>query len=247
MKIIGITQARIGSSRLPRKVLLEIKGKTLLQYHLERAIQSKMVDKWFVATTQEPESDLICNIASNLSIQSYKGSLNDVLDRFYQIAKDEKPDYIVRITSDCPLIDSVLIDKVVQFTINENVDYASNTFIEDFPDGQDIEVFRFSALEQAWKNANKPYQKEHVTPYIREHSSLMGGDIFISANFPSPGKYEKVRLTVDEEKDFEVISILIHDLGAEKGWLEYADYYENNEEIHELNSSIKRNEGYRKV
>ena len=86
MKIIGITQARIGSSRLPRKVLLEIKGKTLLQYHLERAIQSKMVDKWFVATTQEPESDLICNIASNLSIQSYKGSLNDVLDRFYQIA-----------------------------------------------------------------------------------------------------------------------------------------------------------------
>ena len=108
-------------------------------------------------------------------------------------------------------------------------------------------MFRFSALEQAWKNANKPYQKEHVTPYIREHSSLMGGDIFISANFPSPGKYEKVRLTVDEEKDFEVISILIHDLGAEKGWLEYADYYENNEEIHELNSSIKRNEGYRKV
>ena len=110
MKIIGVTQARIGSSRLPRKVLLTINDKTLLEYHLERAMQSKLVNKWIVATTDEPESDLICEIANKLKISSYKGSLNDVLDRFYQSVKNENPDYVVRVTSDCPLLDAALVD-----------------------------------------------------------------------------------------------------------------------------------------
>ena len=124
MKIIGVTQARIGSSRLPRKVLLTINDKTLLEYHLERAMQSKLVNKWIVATTDEPESDLICDIANKLQISSYKGSLNDVLDRFYQSVKNENPDYVVRVTSDCPLLDATLVDEVVQFCIDNKLDYC---------------------------------------------------------------------------------------------------------------------------
>src|SRR5258706_2252301 len=105
MKIIAITQARFGSTRLPGKVLKEINGKSLLQIHLERATKSKRIDELIVATTYEKESTEICRVAKKLGLKTYKGSTHDVLDRYYQSAKSEKPDYVVRITSDCPLID----------------------------------------------------------------------------------------------------------------------------------------------
>src|SRR6185295_7583993 len=133
MKIIAITQARFGSSRLPGKILKEIKGKSLLQIHLERAQRSKLIDRLIVATTEEPESEVIFSIADKLKLKSYKGSLNDVLDRYYQVAKNENPDYVVRITSDCPLIDAAVMDKVIEKCISGQYDYCSNTLIPTFP------------------------------------------------------------------------------------------------------------------
>ncbi len=240
VKIIGVTQARIGSSRLPRKVLLTINDKTLLEYHLQRAMQSKLVNKWIVATTDEPESDLICDIATKLQISSYKGNLNDVLDRFYQSVKSENPDYVVRVTSDCPLLDATLLDEVVQFCIDNKLEYYSNVFQEVYPDGLDVEVFSIKALEEAWNNATNSVDREHVTPYIRRNSEV----VIPKSNIDK--KYSELRITVDEISDFEVIQHLIQQLGANQPWKIYADYLLQNKEIQNINHSILRNEGYMK-
>ena len=241
VKIVGITQARIGSSRLPKKVLLEIKNKTLLHYHLTRIKQSKLVDNWIVATTNEDDSDIICDIARSQNLNSYKGSLNDVLDRFYQAVKNENANYVVRVTSDCPLIDASLIDETVQFCIDKNLAYFSNVFEDKYPDGLDVEVFKFEALEEAWQNATLQADREHVTPYIRRKVDLSN-----YKNDTIDSKYSSVRITVDEEVDFNVIQHLIENLGENEDWKTYADYILNNEEIKKINDSIIRNQGYMK-
>ncbi len=246
MKIIGVTQARISSTRLPKKVLLKIKGKSLLQYHLERAQKSKLVTKWIVATTEEKESNLICEIATSLNISCFKGSTDNVLDRFYQSVKDEKPDYIVRITSDCPLIDANLIDEVIKGCLKEACDYASNTINPTFPDGVDIEVFSFYALEKAWVNASLQSELEHVTPYIWKNCKHHNGKLFKSFSYESDKDYSSFRLTVDEINDFELVKILIENLGGDKPWKNYIEYLEQHPEILKINSSISRNEGFRK-
>ncbi len=240
MKVIGVTQARIGSSRLPRKVLLTIDGKSLLEYHLLRAKKSKLVDKWIVATTDEPESDLICTIADTLKVDYYKGSLNDVLDRFYQSVKNGNPDYVVRVTSDCPLLDAELVDEVVQFCIENKLDYYSNIFQEVYPDGLDVEVFSFKALQDAWKNATAGVDREHVTPYIRRNTEVIVPKSSIDK------KYSELRITVDEISDFEVIQHLIQHLGMNQPWKIYADYLLAHKEIQTINHAILRNEGYMK-
>ena len=246
MKIIGITQARIGSTRLPGKVLLSIKGKTLLQYHLERAKESKLVNKWIVATTHEEGSDLICDIAIKLSIDWFKGSLDDVLDRFYNAVKDHQPDYIVRITSDCPLIDPSVIDKVIKFCLEEKVDYVSNTLHPTFPDGIDVEVFKFSALEKAWNESLLKSDREHVTSYIWKNSTFLNNSVFQSRNFYARQDFSKIRLTVDQKEDFELIKILIENIGSNKTYQDYIEYLNNNQNLLNLNSKIIRNEGFMK-
>ncbi len=246
MKVVVITQARSGSKRLPNKVLKKINGKTLLQIHVDRIKQSKLVDDIFIATTISKADNQIEELAKELKVNYYRGSENDVLDRFYQTIKDVKPDLIVRLTSDCPLIDPVLIDKVVKQAIDHKLDYYANIMEELFPDGQDIEVFTFKALQKAWKEANLKSDREHVTPYIRNNSSYKGGTLFTSDNYSINNNYNHVRLTVDEQVDFEVITKMIGALGLDKDWKTYADYYIKNKDIHSLNSNITRNEGFLK-
>jgi spore coat polysaccharide biosynthesis protein SpsF (cytidylyltransferase family) len=246
MKILAITQARVGSSRLPGKVLKEINGTSILEMHVRRIIKSKLVSKLIVATTEEPEAMAICILCDNLGVEYYRGSMDDVLDRYYKTALPVKPDYVVRITSDCPLIDPEMIDAVIKTTLDSGADYGSNGFITLFPDGQDVEVFKFSALEKAWKEATLPSDREHVTPYIWRNSSLKGGNIFKSVNFEWKQDYSKVRMTLDESFDLEVITEMVNKLGTDSGWKEYADFYLNEESIHTKNNHIQRNEGYQK-
>lgn len=246
MKVVVITQARSGSTRLPNKVLKKINGKTLLQIHVDRIKQSKLVDDIFIATTISKADNQIEELAKELKVNYFRGNENDVLDRFYQTIKDVKPDLIVRLTSDCPLIDPVLIDEVVQQAIDRKLDYYANIMEELFPDGQDIEVFTFKALEKAWNEANLKSDREHVTPYIRNNSSYKGGTLFTSDNYSINDNYNHVRLTVDEQVDFEVIEKIIIKLGLEASWKTYADYYLSNKNIHSLNSNIIRNEGFLK-
>ncbi len=231
---------------MPRKVLMTIKGKSLLEYHLHRAKKSKLVNKWIVATTDELESELICEVADKLSVGYFKGSLNDVLDRFYQAVKNENPDYVVRITSDCPLIDACVIDEVVKGCTTGAYDYASNTLRPTFPDGTDIEVFSFKALKKAWEEATLNSDREHVTPYIWKNCKHHLGKLFSSFSYEESQDYSAYRLTVDEQRDFELIKHLIEKLGDDKPWKNYIEYLMLNPELTKINSDIKRNEGYQK-
>jgi spore coat polysaccharide biosynthesis protein SpsF (cytidylyltransferase family) len=244
MRIVAITQARTGSSRLPGKVLKEIHGMTLLQLHLTRVLGSKLIDQLMVATTILPEDKSIVAIADTLSIRCYQGSVDDVLDRFYKSVEGDNIDFIVRLTSDCPLIDPGLIDKVIQYAINLNLDYCSNTLVPTYPDGQDVEVFKYSALEKAWMEAKLPSEREHVTPYIWKNSTFKGGSIFTSGNFTEQYTLGHLRMTVDEPADFEVIKNLIDAIGIDGSWIDYANWLDKDEKTKQLNRSIARNEGY---
>ena len=245
VKTILITQARSGSTRLPGKILKEINFESLLEIHLKRLNKCKNVSKIIVATTDKPEDKVIYDYARDLGFNSFRGSESDVLDRFYQAVRNEKPDWIVRVTSDCPLIDPFLVDKLIKFAHNNNRDYCSNTLIENYPDGQDIEVFKFSALELAWKNANLLSDREHVTPYIRNNSDFKGANIFKALNYPCSMDYSKIRMTVDEPRDFDLIKVLINNLGTDKTWLEYTNHIIKND-LNKINNSIIRNEGFLK-
>lgn len=246
MKTLAITQARYGSTRLPGKVLKEINDKTLLQLHLERMAQARLIEKIVVATTFEKETERFVPITASLKAELFQGSTTDVLDRFYQAAKMYMPAYVVRLTSDCPLVDGRLIDEVVAYAIEKDLDYCSNTLQPTFPDGQDVEVLKFSALEMAWQEATSGSDREHVTPYIWRNSSFLGGSKFVSDCYRSQVSFSDVRLTVDQEEDFQVIRILIEQLGETASWLDYAKAYQNSPAISLLNNHISRNEGFLK-
>lgn len=244
-KTVLITQARTGSSRLPGKVLKKVNGKTLLQIHLERLSQCKNISDIIVATTTSDIDKKIYNLVEKLGFKSYRGSEEDVLDRFYQAAKPLKPDWIVRVTSDCPLLDPKLVDDVIEFAKRKKADYASNVIESKFPDGQDVEVFTFASLENAWLEAEKLSEREHVTPFIRNNSNINDRYQFTAVKFPIKEDYSNIRMTVDEAEDFELIKKLIHELGTDLTWKEYTNYIiENN--LGSLNQHIQRNEGYLK-
>lgn len=248
MKILAITQARYGSTRLPAKILKEVNGQTLLEIHLRRILKSKLISKLKIATTNEEGSKYIVAVADKVGVEYFKGSVEDVLSRFYGTAEPEAPDYVVRLTSDCPLIDPVVIDETIQYCIENNVDYA-RTDAACFPDGLDTEVFKFSALVQAYKEANLSSEREHVTPYIWKNSTAWGGEKFTSLKLQNKyGIYDasEYRITIDEPEDFEVIKALIESLGTDKEWKEYIDYLLAHEEIKKINSNFGYNEGYEK-
>lgn len=242
IKTIVVTQARSGSSRLPGKVLKEVNGKTLLQIHLDRLKKCTKVSEIIVATTVNDDDEIIYNSAVKWGFTGSRGSENNVLDRFYQAVKDKHPDWIVRVTSDCPLLDAQLVDEVISYAQNHDYDYVSNGLIEHFPDGQDIEVFKFSALKKAWKNAKLDSELEHVTPYIVNNTDVRGGAIFSGKNYECEHNYSHIRMTVDEPQDFELIKYLITQLGTEKTWLEYTNYIIEND-LTKMNDQIIRNEG----
>ena len=171
-KIILITQARVGSSRLPGKVLKDICGQSILSIHLHRLKEAQYVKKIIVATTKEEGVENIIKIANQSNVKYSQGSTQDVLSRFYDAAFNEQPNYIVRVTSDCPLLDPRLVDEVIKFTVENELDYGSNMMIQNYPDGQDVEVFTFDALKLAHENAKLNSEREHVTPYIVKNSSF---------------------------------------------------------------------------
>jgi len=242
LKTILITQARISSKRLPGKVLMKINNQTLLKIHLDRLKNCKNIDEIIVATTLNSVDIEIFNKSKSWGFESFRGSENDVLDRFYQAVKIDEPEWIVRVTSDCPLIDPKLIDDVILFVKSKNVDYGSNILIENYPDGQDIEVFKFKALKKAWKNAKLLSEREHVTPFIINNSDFKGGTLFKAINYPCEKDYSSLRMTVDERLDFKLIKALINDMGTKKTWLEYAKYIKENS-LFKINENILRNEG----
>lgn len=249
MKILAITQARYGSTRLPAKILKEVNGQTLLEIHLRRILQAKTIDKVKIATTDEEGSCFIVEVANKVGVEYFKGSVDDVLSRFYDTAAPEKPDYVIRLTSDCPLVDSNVIDAVVTYASEHpEYDYV-RTQAASFPDGLDTEVMKFSALEKAYNEATLKSEREHVTAYIWKNGTADGGSVYKTYNFPNPaGVYNAndYRITIDEPEDFEVIKHLIENLGIDKSWKSYIDYLIEHNDIYTINSKFDNNEGYAK-
>lgn len=246
MKVLVITQARYGSTRLPAKVLKEVNGETLLELHLRRILLAKNITKLKVATTTEEGADKIVEIAQKIGVETYKGSIDDVLERFYYTALPENPDYVVRVTSDCPLIDPTEIDKIIDICVSGGYDYVSNTLFPTFPDGVDCECFKFSVLKKAHNEAKLQSEREHVTPYIKNNSSVKGGTLFKSFNVVNNEDCSSFRITVDTQEDFDLIKILIEECGTDKTWSDYIRYLIQHQEIFNLNSMHARDEGYAK-
>ncbi|MGB2728971.1 MAG: glycosyltransferase family protein [Halobacteriota archaeon] len=226
--ILGIIQARMGSTRLPGKVLKEVEGKPLLQHMIERVTKSKLVDEFVVATSLKEKDMEIENRCHQLNVRCFRGSEDDVLDRFYQCAKsfEPVPEYIVRLTADCPLHDPKVIDFVVRNFLEKKVDFMTNSFEPLYEDGFDVEIFTFSALEDAWKNATKKSEREHVTPYIRNTNSFKN----YKQKYCSSYNY---KLSVDTISDFELIEQIFANLYAPKtdkmfGLNEVVSLLENN-------------------
>ena len=166
VNVLAIVQARMDSTRLPGKVLKEVNGKPLIEILFQRLSRSKEIDEIILATSKNLENDRLAETVEKLGFDVFRGSENDVLDRYYQAAKPYSPKAVVRITGDCPIIDPQLVDKVISLYKESNVDYASNTDPPTYPDGLDTEVFSFAVLEAAHRQAEEPFEREHVTPFI---------------------------------------------------------------------------------
>lgn len=236
-KIGIITQARSTSTRLPRKVLIKLGTKTVLQHHLSRLEWSLI--PVYVATTSNSTDDEIAALCEQLKIPCYRGNEEDVLSRYYECAIKFQLDVIVRVTSDCPLIDGHLIKEgVAIFLDSRNGTYLSNCVDRTYPRGFDFEVFSFTDLENAFKNAIEKTEREHVTPFIR--NPLKNKSLF-NESFARAKDASKFRITLDEEDDLKLLKILIEDYNLEeKASEEIISFLESHPEIAKINSSVEQ-------
>lgn len=245
MKYLAMIQARCGSTRLPNKVLKDLYGKPALQRMIERVQKSGRIDEVMVVTSIKRDNLPILKLCSSIGIRVGVGSEDDVLDRFYQTAKLLRPEYVIRLTADCPCFDAELLDMAIE-QMGPDTDYCA-MMSETFADGLDLEIIRFSALEKAWKEAEHSYEREHVTQYIIHHP-----EVFKQQDFVSPiGDFGHHRWTVDETEDFEVVSRIYEYFLEEKktddfGYKEILWYLEGHPEVMELNKKYQRNEGLQK-
>jgi spore coat polysaccharide biosynthesis protein SpsF len=201
--IIAIVQARMGSSRLPKKVLMDIEGTSSLRFMIDRVEKSNLIDKTIVATTNDERDDQIVKFCNDNNILCFRGSENDVLDRYYQSAKKYEATTVVRLTSDCPLIDPDVIDETINLFLKEKVDYASNGAPPEkkkYPDGSDVEVFSFDVLKKAWIETTDLKDREHVTFYMWDKR-----DNFNTIMLDNEHDWGKYRITVDYIEDLELV------------------------------------------
>jgi spore coat polysaccharide biosynthesis protein SpsF len=244
MKIIVIIQARMRSSRLPGKSMIEIDGRPILQYVLERVKKSKFIQQIYLATTKNAADDVLEQWANKNGITCFRGSETDVLDSFYQVASKVKPDSIVRITGDCPLADYNIIDKVIEGYLRQNCDYASNVHPPTYPDGLDVEIFSCDAIIKAWQNAKLNSERQHVTPYIWKNPQ-----IFKTCNIACQEDFSNLRLTLDTAEDLKLLSLVIGACNQRKKYCDLEAILEiikEHPEWAEINRRHLRNEGYLK-
>lgn len=239
--ILAILQARVSSTRLPGKVLKKILGVPMIFRQIERIQKSKLIDRLVVATSLDLSDNQIEELCKINQIECYRGSLTDVLDRFYQVGNMYKPEHVVRLTGDCPLIDPIVIDKVIQTHTEGKHDYTSNTIEPTYPDGLDVEIFSWPSLQRVWQDAKLPSQREHVTLYINQHPEL-----FTICNVKNDVDLSHLRWTVDELADLILVQDIYEHLYPENPNFttrEILDYYKNNKTLLMQNNQYKRNEG----
>ena len=238
-----IIQARTNSNRLPNKVLAKIENKPMIWYVVNRVKKVKKVKQIVLCTTNLQNDQKLIDIAEENEILNFKGSTEDVLDRYYRCALEINADPIIRITGDCPLIDPLIIDDILEFFLNNNYDYVSNTILPTYPDGLDVEIFSFNALENAATNAKLKSEREHVTPFFKNHP-----EIFNLFNFKNDTDLSHLRWTVDEKEDLIFAKKIFHEFKPKIDFStqEILKLLKHKPELLKINSKIKRNEGYLK-
>jgi len=240
----AIIQARMGSTRLPGKVLKKIAKKPLLWHVIDRLKKATLIDSIVLATSDQKIDKPVYELAVNSGINGYAGSEIDVLDRYYQAATAFNLEIVVRITADCPLLDPQIVGEVVSCYLNGDYDYVANTLELSYPDGLDVEVFSYSALKQAWKEAKLVSEREHVTPYIWKHP-----DIFKLNNVRNSVDISHYRWSVDESRDLQFVREIYKRLYRENQFFDMKDILkllENHPELVKINQGIAINEGYAK-
>ncbi|MDY0277405.1 MAG: glycosyltransferase family protein [Acholeplasma sp.] len=245
MKYLAIIQARNGSTRMPRKVLADIYGKTALLRTIERVKKSKWIDEVLVATSINKENLSIVKMCAENNVRVYIGSENDVLDRYYNAAKLLLPKYIIRVTADCPLYDAQILDWSIS-QMHPDSDYLMQESPETLPDGLDIEVIKFEALEKAWRHARLKSEREHVTQYIRKNP-----EIFNIQYIRNPlGDFGNERWTLDNEHDYQLILEIYKHFINEKNEFpnmkDIIDFLNGNPELRNVNRDETRDEGLKK-
>jgi spore coat polysaccharide biosynthesis protein SpsF len=239
MKTVAIVQARMGSTRLPGKVLQDLAGEPMLARVVNRTCRAKTLQEVVIATTTNTVDDVIVKLCEARGWSWFRGSEEDVLDRYYRAAKKYQADFIVRITSDCPLIDPEVIDQVVQEFLERQpeVDYASNTWPRrTFPRGLDTEVMRMDVLERAWREDRNPAWREHVTPYIYRNPNR-----FRIHNVVSPVDYSAMRWTVDTQEDLAFVRQIYDYFGHDRfSWREVLKVLEEHPEWVEINRYVQQ-------
>ena len=206
--ITCIIQARMGSTRLPGKTMEKItKDKRVIDFVVEQLKFSKIIEKIIVAIPDSIEDDVTYNHLLSKKIQTYRGSLKNVLDRYYQCAKNISSSVIVRVTADCPLIDPEIVDKVIMKFIKNKFDYVSNTHPRTFPYGTETEVFSFNALEKAWNETRNDFDREHVTPYFYKNPNK-----FSIGNVIQEKNQSNYRWTIDYNEDLELVKYIANNI-----------------------------------
>ena len=238
-KVIAIIQARLASARLPGKVLKTVEQKSMIEYMIEQLYVSKYIEKIVFAIPSNDGNLELKNHLIELGVEYFEGPEENVLERFYQTALKVKADKVMRLTADCPLIDSELCDDLIYFHHQNNYDYCYLS--EKFAEGLDCEVMNTSCLKVAYENASSCSQKEHVTLFFHENPQLFS--IGVLNNLRDDSEY---RITLDEPEDFEVIKVIIENLKEKNrpiGFLEIKDFLDKNKNMKQFNSHIMRNEG----
>ena len=242
IKIVAIIQARMSSSRLPGKVMAEINGKPMLYHVVKRVQGAKMINLAAIATSDHRDDDILESFCKEKGITCFRGSLDDVLDRYYQAAKYFHAQVIIRLTADCPLLDRDIIENVVRKFFEGSFDYVSNVMESTYPDGLDTEVFSLEALKRAWQEARLKSEREHVTPYIRNHP-----EFFRLANVSHRENISHMRWTVDEPRDLDFVRSVYDQLkGSYFGMQEILNLLKLHPELSSKNAGIESNAGYLK-
>lgn len=237
-----IIQARLGSTRLPGKVLLKVGKKTLLQYEIERLQQAKNLDKIVIATGDNRENDAIAKLCRRIKVDCFRGSESDVLGRYYQCSlKYPRYKNIIRITGDCPLIDPAVVDEVIEYYQKNHYDYVSNVVVkeETYPDGMDVEIFSKNILFEAARKEKDPFSREHINIYMLRGRHIKRGSLSAGHN------WAHFRFTVDYKEDFEVIKFLVKNCKLDASYLDYISILTKNPEIMVKNMHIIKNGGIR--
>ena len=234
MSFLAIVQARMGSTRLPKKVMKEIMGVPSIKYLLDRLSKSNKLDEIIVATSSEEVNKPLIKYLDEIGYKVFIGSEDNVLERYYLASNYYKNHNIVRITGDCPLVDSSLLDKMIDYFIAHNSDYLSNLWPRSFPKGLDIEIFTYQSLKRAYHETNDKYDLEHVTPYIRESGK------FNVTNYSNKNDYSEQRWTVDWPDDFELIKEIFINFSPEIffSWEDVMTLSQEKPEIFNINKHL---------